>query len=80
MRLRIDKTGRVVLPKPFRDRLGLHEGSHLEMTETPEGVFLKRPSIVKKQGLWVYTGKLPHRFDISKVIREDREGFDRNRR
>ena len=26
MRLKIDKAGRVVLPKPLRDRLGLHDG------------------------------------------------------
>jgi AbrB family looped-hinge helix DNA binding protein len=77
MRLRIDKAGRVILPKPLRDRLGLHEGSDLEMTETPEGVLLKpaeqQPSVVKKQGLWVYTGKLPPGFDSVKAIRDDRE-------
>ena len=77
MHLRIDKAGRVILPKPLRDRLGLHEGSDLEMTETPEGVLLKpaeqRPSVVKKQGLWVYTGKLPPGFDSVKAIRDDRE-------
>ncbi len=48
MTLKIDKAGRVVLPKPVRDRLGLHEGSDLEILETPEGVVLKaagqRPS------------------------------------
>ena len=77
MTLKIDKAGRVILPKPVRDRLGLHEGSDLEMMETPEGVMLKpiehRPSMVKKQGLWVHTGKLPPGFDIVKAIRDDRE-------
>jgi AbrB family looped-hinge helix DNA binding protein len=77
MTLKIDKAGRVILPKPVRDRLGLHEGSDLEILETPEGVMLKpvehRPSMVKKQGLWVHTGKLPAGFDIVQAIRNDRE-------
>ena len=77
MTLKIDKAGRVVLPKPMRDRLGLHEGSDLEVQETTEGITLKpaerRPSMVKKQGLWVHTGKLPPGFDIVQAIREDRE-------
>ena len=69
--------GRVILPKPVRDRLGLQEGSDLEILEIPEGVVLKRaelrPSMVKKQGLWVHTGKLPPGFDIVRVIRDDRK-------
>jgi AbrB family looped-hinge helix DNA binding protein len=77
MTLKMDKAGRVILPKPLRDRLGLHEGSDLEIQETPEGVMLKpagrRPSMVKKQGLWVHTGKLPTGFDAVQAIRDDRE-------
>ena len=77
MTLRMDRAGRVILPKPLRDRLGLHEGSVLEVSETPEGVTLTptdhRPSMVKKQGLWVHTGKLTNGFDIVQAIRDDRE-------
>ena len=77
MTLKIDKAGRVILPKPVRDRLGLREGSNLEILETPDGVVLKpagrRPSMIKKQGLWVHTGKLPPGFDILQAIRNDRE-------
>lgn len=77
MTLKMDKAGRVILPKPVRDRLGLHEGSDLEMQETPEGVMLKpvelRPSMVKKKGLWVHTGTVPPSFDIVHAIRDDRE-------
>jgi AbrB family looped-hinge helix DNA binding protein len=77
MTLKIDRAGRVILPKPLRDRLGLQEGSDLELLETPEGVLLKpaveRPSVIKKQGLWVYTGKLPPGFDSVRAIRDDRE-------
>jgi AbrB family looped-hinge helix DNA binding protein len=77
MTLKMDKAGRVILPKPLRDRLGLHEGSDLEVEETPEGVMLKtleaRPSMIKKQGLWVHTGKVPHDFDVVQAVRDDRE-------
>jgi len=77
MTLKIDKAGRVILPKPVRDRLGLHEGSDLEVEETPEGVMLKpvkaRPSMVKKHGLWVHTGKVPPGFDVVQAVRDDRE-------
>jgi AbrB family looped-hinge helix DNA binding protein len=48
MRIKIDKAGRVILPKPVRDRLGLHAGSDLDIQETPERLVLgtrdrKRP-------------------------------------
>ena len=73
-----DEQGRAGdLPKPVRDRLGLHEDSDLDIQETPEGVFLKpterRPSMVKKDGLWVHTGKIPSGYDIVQAIRDDRE-------
>jgi AbrB family looped-hinge helix DNA binding protein len=77
MTLKMDKAGRVILPKPVRDRLGLHAGSDLEILETPEGVVLRpagrKPSVVKKQGLWVYTGEVPPGFDVVEAIREERE-------
>jgi AbrB family looped-hinge helix DNA binding protein len=77
MTLKVDKAGRVILPKPVRDRLGLREGSDLELEETPEGLMLKpvetQASMIKKDGLWVHTGKVPPGFDVVQAIREDRE-------
>ena len=77
MTLKIDKAGRVILPKPVRDRLGLHAGSDLEIQETPDGVVLRpadrRPSMVKRGSFWVHTGELPPGYDILKAIDEDRE-------
>jgi AbrB family looped-hinge helix DNA binding protein len=77
MTLKMDKAGRVILPKPVRDRLGLHGGSDLEILETPEGVMLKpadrRPSLVKKGSFFVHTGEIPPGYDILKAIDEDRE-------
>ncbi len=77
MTLRIDKAGRVVLPKPVRDRLGLRVDSDLEMVETVDGIVLKRiedrPSMIKVDGLWVHIGKTPPNFDIDQAIRDDHE-------
>jgi AbrB family looped-hinge helix DNA binding protein len=77
MTLKIDKAGRVILPKPVRDRLGLHAGSDLEIQETPDGVVLRpadrRPSMVKKGSFWVHTGELPPGYDILKAIDDDRQ-------
>ena len=77
MTLKVDKAGRVILPKPVRDRLGLRAGSDLEIYETADGVMLKpagrRPSLVKKGSFWVHTGEIPPGYDILKAIDEDRE-------
>jgi AbrB family looped-hinge helix DNA binding protein len=60
MELRIDKAGRIVVPKPLRERLGFKPDTELEAIEQPEGVLLKRveqrPSMVKVDGLWVHQG------------------------
>jgi AbrB family looped-hinge helix DNA binding protein len=60
MELRIDKAGRIVVPKPLRERLGFKPDTELEAIEQPEGVLLKRvekrPSMVKLDGLWVHQG------------------------
>ncbi len=77
MTSKMDKSGRVILPKPPRDRLGLHAGSDLEVQETADGVVLKpagrRLSLVKKGSFWVHTGEVPPGYDILKAIDEDRE-------
>jgi AbrB family looped-hinge helix DNA binding protein len=77
MTLKMDKAGRVILPKPVRDRLGLHGGSDLEIQETPEGIVLKpadrRPSLVKKGSFFVHTGEISPGYDILTAIDEDRE-------
>ena len=53
------------------------KGAIWNYLETPEGVVLKpaerQPSMVKKDGLWVHTGKLPPGFDIVQAIPDDRE-------
>jgi len=66
-----------VLPKPFRDRLGLKAGTELEIQATGEGLLLKpvhrRPSLVRVGRFLVHTGKLPPGFGILKAIADDRD-------
>ena len=60
MELRIDKSGRIVVPKPLRERLGFKPDTELEAIEQPNGVLLKRieqePSMANIDGLWVHQG------------------------
>jgi len=77
MTIRMDKAGRVILPKAVRDRLGLQAGADLEIQETPEGIVLRpanrRPSLVKKGNFLVHTGEVPPGYDILKAIDHDHE-------
>lgn len=77
MTLKIDHAGRVILPKPMRDRLGLYAGSQLDVHETREGIVLKpadrRSLLAKEDGFWVHTGELPSGYDILKAIDDDRD-------
>ncbi len=81
MTLTIDGAGRIVIPKPVRDKLGLRAGSTLEVVETAEGVTLKpaerESPFAMVDGQLVITAKLPPGFDIVKAIAEEREERDR---
>jgi AbrB family looped-hinge helix DNA binding protein len=60
MTLRIDKAGRIVVPKSLRERLRLKPDSEIEALEQPDGLLLRtieqRPSMIKVDGLWVHQG------------------------
>ena len=77
MTLTMDKAGRVILPKPLRDRLGLHAGSNLDVVETADGIRLKpveeEPLMVKEGDTLVFTGKLPPGYDILRAVDDMRE-------
>ena len=77
MQLKIDSAGRIILPKQVRDRLRLRAGSNLELEEHPEGLMLRpvsqKPSMVKKDGMWVHLGKLPRGFDWNRIIDDERD-------
>ena len=78
MTFKIDRAGRVVLPKPVRERWGLRPNTELELIERPEGLLLKPvesgPAMVKMNGLWVHRGiPLPHaRWDVIDQLRDER--------
>ncbi len=77
IRLTIDKSGRIVFPKPLRERLGLKPGTELEVMDQPDGVFLRRveeqPALVKIDGLWVHRGIAQPGTDWDRVLQEVRE-------
>jgi AbrB family looped-hinge helix DNA binding protein len=77
MRIKIDKAGRIVLPKPNRERFHLRAGAELELEHGPEGLSLKPvergPSMVLEKGMWVHLGQLPRELDWDKLIDEVRE-------
>ena len=59
----IDKAGRIVLPKPVRDKFRLSPGDSLEL-EISEGRIILRPArgkgrMYKKQGVWVLNSGVP---------------------
>jgi AbrB family looped-hinge helix DNA binding protein len=77
MTLRIDKSGRIVVPKPLRERLGLKPHMELEAVEQPGGVLLRpveqRPSMVKVDGLWVHQGVAQPGAAWDRVLEDMRE-------
>ena len=77
MELRIDKAGRIVVPKPLRERLGFKPDTGLEAIERRDGVLLKRieqrPSMVKVDGLWVHQGKAEPGANWERVLQDVRE-------
>jgi AbrB family looped-hinge helix DNA binding protein len=77
MRLKLDKLGRVVLPKPLRARYGLRAGTELEIVEGAQEFALRParsgPSLVEVGGILVHQGVPKGELDIVNAIREDRE-------
>jgi AbrB family looped-hinge helix DNA binding protein len=78
-KLTIDKSGRIVVPKPLRQRLGLLPGTELEIVDQVGGLLLRiadrRPAMTKVEGLWVHKGlPLPHsKWDqVIDDVREER--------
>ncbi len=75
--LRIDKSGRIVVPKPLRERLGLKPDTELEVLEQAGGVLLRpveqRPSMIKIDGLWVHQGVAQPGANWDRVVQDVRE-------
>lgn len=60
-KLTLDKAGRVVLPKPVRDRLQLAPGDTLQLEAQDESITLRpvrqKVTLKKEFGIWVYQGE-----------------------
>ncbi|MFZ0657080.1 MAG: AbrB/MazE/SpoVT family DNA-binding domain-containing protein [Candidatus Binataceae bacterium] len=56
--LKVDKMGRIVLPKPVREKLQLAAGDQLEMESTDDRITLRpvrgTAMLRKKRGVWVF--------------------------
>ncbi|HEX9456469.1 MAG TPA: AbrB/MazE/SpoVT family DNA-binding domain-containing protein [Candidatus Acidoferrum sp.] len=78
-KLTLDKAGRVVLPKPLRDRLQLAPGDTLHLEMEGERITLRpvRQNVMLKKefGVWVYQGEST---DTSITDLLDRERENRN--
>ena len=77
MAIKIDKSGRIVVPKLLRDRLGLKPDMELEVHEHADGMFLRvptpRPTMVHVEGLWVHQGTAPANAEWARVLEDVRE-------
>lgn len=80
MKITIDRAGRIVVPKPLRDRLGMTPGTELVVEADGEGIVI-RPArtggeLVRRDGVLVHRGAggpTPG-IDVVEMIRRGREG------
>jgi AbrB family looped-hinge helix DNA binding protein len=76
----VDKAGRVVLPKPLRDKMQLAPGDQLVIESECERITLRpvRPqaTMKKEYGIWVYQGELSAA-SIPDLIDRERENRGR---
>lgn len=76
METKLDKFGRVVLPKNIRDHLDLKPGQVLKVERADEEVILKPVEkelpLRIKNGVLVFSGAVTG--DIAKAVKEHREG------
>ena len=83
MTVTIDKFGRVLIPKPVRDRLGLTAGAELALDVHTAGdgapalelrAVPDEPALVREGGLLVHTGRLdPAAHDLDAFLAAQRD-------
>jgi AbrB family looped-hinge helix DNA binding protein len=77
MQIAIDKLGRIVVPKPIRDRYHLQSGTVLELEPEADGIRLSivkpKDSLITKQGILVHHGTTVVDLDIADFINMERE-------
>lgn len=80
MRLRVDKFGRIIIPKPVRRRMGIEPGTDVEVRE--DGNVLRvtavqdEPGVVMENGLLVCTAR--PLMDLNEAIQRDRQERERH--
>lgn len=77
MKVTVDGSGRIVLPKPLRDRHRLREGSTLEIEDNTFSFVLtpvtQGPLVVLRDGLLVFVGEIPRSIRQDKLVEDLRE-------
>jgi bifunctional DNA-binding transcriptional regulator/antitoxin component of YhaV-PrlF toxin-antitoxin module len=75
--VRIDKSGRIVVSKPLRERLGLKPDTELEAIEQAGGVLFRaveqHPPMIKIDELWVHQGVVQPGANWDRVVQDVRE-------
>ena len=75
MTTKVDRFGRIVVPKEIRDRHGLAAGSEVEIEDAAEMIILRRhedlPGLVEKQGILVFRGRSTG--DLDAAMRSQRQ-------
>ena len=74
MKTKVDRFGRIVVPKEMRDRHGLVPGSQVEIEDSAETIVLRvlsdLPGLVEKQGILIFRGRATG--DLDSAIRSQR--------
>jgi AbrB family looped-hinge helix DNA binding protein len=74
--LKVNKSGRIVVPKRLRDHLGIHAEAELDVTPQSDGIFVRvvdeEPALIKVDGLWVHRGTARPDADWEHVIEDVR--------
>ena len=84
-RLKLDKLGRIVLPKAVRERLQVSAGDQFELESSDDRIMLKpvrgNAQLRKKQGVWVYqSGEPISEMTVQQTVEQiRRERDDQNR-
>jgi AbrB family looped-hinge helix DNA binding protein len=80
-RITVDNAGRIVLPKPVRDKLQLQAGDSLELEVSGQEITLRpvrsKMRLVREDGMWVFSSDepLPDNLveDTIEAVRRERE-------
>lgn len=77
MRVTIDKAGRVVIPKPLRDRFNLHPGAAMEIEAEAEGFRLTvepaGTSLIRKKGVLIHHAPERVELDVAAFLEGQRD-------